>query len=357
MKKILLILVFVLSSIFIYKYFLQRNFKIEEVTYKDLKGWDEDNHFKALEAFKKSCSNADFLNLNIGKQKSILKDSLRDWKKCCTLAQRGEYSSPKKFFMNNFIPYKIIYKNEEEGKFTGYYKIELEGSLKKEGKYKYPVYKSPMSAELNNYTRKEIEEGVFDNKSLELLWVSDRVRLFFMHIQGSGFINLENGDSVNLGFFSKNNYPYTSIGKVIIEKKYMKKEDLNAFSIIQWLYKNPEKQNEILYSNESYIFFHILKNKATIGSSGAELIPERSIAIDNEFIPYGLPLWLETSFKDKDSEEVKGYNHLMVSQDTGSAIKGGIRGDIFFGTGKDAERKASYQNYKGRYYILLPKFK
>lgn len=351
MKKILLILSMLL---FVSGLNLQK-FKLEETGFQSLKDWDKDNHAEALETFKKSCKKKNFSSNYLIKEKAF--EKYRDnWEKVCSLAlvnQRGA----KEFFEENFVPYKVSYGELYEGKFTGYYKISLKGSFTKTEKYKYPIYKKPedLKEGVEYYTREEIGEGALDGKNLELLWVEDRVKLYFLHIQGSGLVYLENGDTVNILFAGKNNNPYTSISKVVMGKKYMKTEDINASSLQKWLRDNPDKQDEILYSNKSYIFFKISEEKETIGSEGVGLTANRSLAVDNSFIPYGLPLWLETYTKDSAEAEKQEYNHLMTGQDTGSAIRGSVRGDIFFGIGDEAESRANFQNFKGRYYILLPR--
>ncbi len=249
------------------------------------------------------------------------------------------------FFVHNFIPYMIG--DDEAGKthgtFTGYYYPMLNASRERGGKYRYPIYKKPKDYNLNSphFTREEIANGALEGKGLEIFWVDDYVDLFFLHIQGSGVLNLREGGQAHVKFSAKNNQPYASIGKYMTEKKYIKRgEDAREF-----LRHNPRVANEIMNTNKSYIFFEENHDKSVLGAHGSELVDGRSLAVDNKFIPYGLMLYLD----------MEGKSQVMFSQDTGSAIKGKIRGDIFVGKGFDAGEKAKKIYTDGFLYILVYK--
>ena len=335
------------------------NLKIKEVEFDDLEEWDNDRHDLAVNAFVKSCDkfalqpNSKKIGAGIGNIK------IRDLRNVCEMAKVIDGMSnkqAKKFFENWFTPFKVSSKKgKDTGLFTGYYEIKLYGRREKDEKYRYPIYAKPEDFDgKDKYNvREEIEDGLLDEKGLELFYVDDKIDLFFLHIQGSGQIVLENNVIKRVGFAAKNNQPYTSIGKVMIEKGILKKKEVSAGTIKEWLRNNPDQADEIMNENQSFIFFTELKDDYIRGAQGAVLTPERSLAVDKSIMPFGFPIWLETTLPIQNKGKTP-YSRLVVSQDTGSAIKGAVRGDVFFGFGERAEELASYMQQKGKYYILLP---
>jgi len=347
--------------------------KIKQVDFETLKDWENDKFDLALKAFIKSCEKfASFPDdKKIGQSlKGIRTGDLRgvctaaiainDSDKSENLVQmqnKNKVNKAKSFFENWFVPYEVSdSKNGKEGLFTGYYEIELHGSKVRTERYRYPIYKCPKDLidGVEYLTRKEIEGGALNSKGLEILYVDDKVDLFFLHVQGSGRVILTDGKIVRIGFSAKNNHPYTSLGQIMIKEKILKKDEVSAESIKTWLKFNPFEADKIMQKNESFIFFTKLDEGYIIGAQGVPLMPERSLAVDKNLIPFGMPLWLQTTIVDAGGERTP-YNRLMIPQDTGSAIKGGVRGDIFFGYGDRAEELASYMSERGRYYMLLPK--
>ncbi len=261
-----------------------------------------------------------------------------------TIKDKNE-SEIASYFIQHFTPYMVGDDDARAttGIFTGYYYPMLNASRERSGKYRYPIYKKPkdLTQSSTSYTREEISKGVLDGKGLEIFWVDDYVDLFFLHIQGSGMLKLQEGGYAHVKFSAKNNQPYASIGKYMTERKYIKRgEDAREF-----LRHNPRVANEIMNVNQSYIFFEENHEKSVLGAHGSELVDGRSLAVDNKFIPYGLMLYLDANDGAK----------IMFSQDTGSAIKGKIRGDIFVGKGFDAGEKAKRIYAKGFVYILVHK--
>jgi membrane-bound lytic murein transglycosylase A len=171
------------------------------------------------------------------------------------------------------------------------------------------------------------------------------VQLFFLQIQGGGVVRLANDEKILIGFMGKNNYPYHAIGQDLPLQK-----PINAEKIKRWLYEHKDRQKEMMEKNPSYIFFQEIRDNTVRGAGGIALVPGYSLAVDNDAIPYGAPLWLDTSLPDKTP-----FRRLMIAADSGSAIKGAVRGDIFFGAGKIAENMAGNMQNPGRYYIFLPK--
>ncbi|MCE3255013.1 MAG: murein transglycosylase [Rickettsiaceae bacterium] len=327
--------------------------KLKQVSFSDLRGWRNDEQNKAVIALINSCNQLakmpDKKEIG-GKVGTIMVEDFRD---VCDISEAIKGMSSKQarnFFENWFVPFKVYDNSEnDQGLFTGYYVPELRGSKVKTDIYKYPIYSKPTDLTLEPYfTREEIENGALNQKGLELFYVSDPVDLFFMQVQGSGRVILEDGSVVRLGFAGKNNREYSSIGKYIIDNKIIDSKNTSYFSIKNWLKNNPEEARKVMNINQSYIFFKVSKNDDVIGSQGSVLMPGRSLAVDSEILPLGFPMWLDI----KNSNNI--YQKLLVAQDTGSAIKGAVRGDIFFGRGKNAESLAAKMNDRGSYYILLP---
>lgn len=363
MPKILLItLLLVLSScLFNQKVTIkgQGGVKLTEVDYQTLNGWQEDDHKKALQSFLHSCNKFAKMaqSRSIGRQ--IAKITVEDFRDVCDIAQIVKTMSSKQaknFFENWFSPFLVEDREKgSRGIFTGYYEASLNGSKIKSEKFQYPLYKKPQGLDGNEpyLTRAEIENGALKNKDLELIYVDDKVDLFFMHIQGSGRVTLENGSEIRVGFAARNNQPFIAIANYMADKGYLDRGNLNAATIKDWLRANPDKADEVMNINTAYTFFRFSDGEYIVGAQNVPLTAERSMAVDKSIIPYGLPIWVETQLKKKDKTKEQ-YSHLLIAQDTGSAIKGAVRGDIFFGHGREAEEKAYYMASAGQYYLLLP---
>ena len=332
--------------------------KLEQVDFAELNGWDNEDHKKALQAFIQSCNKFAKTAQNRLMGGQLGEITVSDFRDVCEIAQVVKTMSAKQtqnFFENWFKPFAVETRfGNADGLFTGYYEASLNGSRFKTEKYKYPLYAKPKDLSKDPYlSRKEIEGGALKNKGLEILYVDDRTDLFFMHIQGSGRVKLPNGSELRVAYAGRNNQPFTGVSNYMADKGYLERDNLNAATVKEWLKNNPDKADEVMNVNAAYTFFKISDGEYVVGAQGVPLIAEHSLAVDSEIIPYGFPLWVETNLKKKNGSKEK-YSHLFVAQDTGSAIKGVVRGDIFFGFGKEAEEKAYYMASPGRYYILLP---
>jgi membrane-bound lytic murein transglycosylase A len=335
------------------------NIILREIDFSELKNWQDDNHLEALLAFSHSCRK--FAKMN---QSSVIASQLGvitagDYRDVCEIAEVLRTLSSKQtrnFFENWFRAFEISDRQgEKEGLFTGYFEPMLNGSKNKTEKYQYPIYSRPQNLNANEeyLTRSDIEAGALKNKKLEILYVDNKVDLFFAHIQGSMRVKLNDSREIRLSYAGRNNHRFTAIANPMIEKKLIPRSLANSASVRDWLKENPDKADEIMNINDAYTFYKVFDGEYVIGAQNVPLTAERSLAIDNEILPYGSLLWIETKLKNKIGK-TKPYNRLMVSQDTGSAIRGVVRGDIFFGNGKEAEEKAFYMANRGRYYILLP---
>ncbi|EAR53037.1 MltA/3D domain protein [Oceanicola granulosus HTCC2516] len=301
--------------------------------YEDLAGWAEDDHAAALDVFRNTCM--DFRVL--------------DWDTLCALA--SDTPDARAFFELFFTP--VLIEDDEEMLFTGYFEPELRGSRYRSARFRYPLYEMPPEVGEDPWlSRREIEEtGVLADRGLEIVWVDDPVELFFLQLQGSGRIRLTNGDVVRVGYGGANKRPYTSIGMELVARGVFEQHEVSAQVIRDYVRENPAMGRELLWANESYVFFrevsHVPGHLGPLGAMNRSITPLRTIAVDPSIYPLGAPVWIE-----KQGEEP--MNRLMVAQDTGSAIKGAQRADVFFGAGSEAGRRAGQVRDGGRMVVLLP---
>jgi len=202
------------------------------------------------------------------------------------------------------------------------------------------------------YTRGEIEGGVASLKGREILWIDDAVELFFLHIQGSGRVELENGEIARVGYANHNGHPYRSIGRILIKRGELTLSKASMQGIKQWGRDNPDQLQALLAENPAYVFFRELPSGigGPIGALGVPITPRRSIAVDEQSVPLGAPVYLATSWPNTN----KPLSRLMFAQDKGSAIKGAVRADFFWGFGDDAGRLAGRMRQSGQMWVLLP---
>lgn len=304
------------------------------IEFEDLNGWAEDDHAAALDVFLKTCAD--------------LKDP--DWSALCALAQQRP--DPRAFFELFFRP--VVISDGKPALFTGYFEPELNGALRPDARYRYPVYREPPEARRSNpwLSRREIlETGILRGRGLEIAWVDDPVELFFLQIQGSGRIRLPDNSVIRVGYGGANGHEYRSIGVELVRRGIYNAHQVSAQVIKNWVRRNPAEGQELLLHNPSYVFFRRLdKVPAAHGPLGAmnrSVTTGRSVAVDPAFVPLGAPVWIE---KAGDAP----MRRLMVAQDTGSAIKGPQRADIFFGTGDAAGRAAGKLRDPGRMVVLMP---
>lgn len=339
----------------------------KRVQWSALTGWTDDDLLPAWQAFLKSCT-------VLSKQPV--------WKENCKMAaslQKPNNITLRKYFENYFTPYQIINTdNTEEGLVTGYYEPLLKGSRKPSKRYRYPIYATPNELltvdlgaaypELKDlrlrgrldgrkvvpyYSRAEIMSNPKILNGYEILWVDDEVELFFLHVQGSGRIVFDNEELVKIGFADQNGHPYNSIGKYLVQRGELPLEKASMQGIKQWGQQNPSKLSELLQQNARYVFFRELPSDLSgpIGALGVPLTAGRSIAIDPLSIPQGAPVFLATTWPSTN----KPLNRLMVAQDVGSAIKGGIRADFFWGFGHEAGNQAGKMKQAGKMWVLMPR--
>ena len=327
-------------------------------SYDRLALWDADAQHEAIIAYQRSCKTL----LKAPKSqrlKGVLPLKAGHFHPSCTeavsLPANLSVLEAREFFTYHFDPYLATSQSKRHGLFTGYYEIDLEGSHKPAGEYAHPLYVLPKDSELRRLSRREIHRGGLDGKGLELVYLNDHIAGFFLHIQGSGRVKLPDGKIVRVGYAGQNGHPYFAIGKELLARKVATKAQMTADFIREWLAANPDEALEVMETNPSYVYFRIIEGEeGPLGAQGVPLTPERSIAIDARFHSYGLPIWLETSKPAVASGEDPRYHRLFIAQDTGGAIRGPVRGDIFYGNGRRAELYAGATKQKGSFYLLIP---
>ena len=326
------------------------------ISFNEIAGWADDKHAEALVSFKRSCpklaTSADSKIATDGGFKTV---TAAEWQRICDSAagvRAGDDRAARAFFEDNFRPLIV----QVPGKFTGYFEPEMRGSKAPSRLFTVPVYKRPTDlADRPYYTRAEIEQGALKGKGLEIAYVQDPVALFEVQVQGSGRIQLAEGGVMNLGFDGSNNRPYTAIGAVLIEMGVFKtKEQATWPAIRDWLKRHPQKARDVMRRNERYIFFRDTRTGGAIGAQGVPLTPQRSMAVDTAFTPYGTPVWIDTVRPVARRTGTEPYRRLVIAQDAGAAIQGPARGDVFFGGGAQAADWAGRMNSDGRAIVLVP---
>ena len=305
------------------------------LSFADLAGWENDDHQAALSVFLNTCA--------------ALTDP--DWTSLCKLAADAGPLGARGFFELLFRPVVI---GDQPALFTGYYEPELAGSPVRTPNFTYPIYRMP--PELADgaiwHSREAIEtQGLLRGRGLEIAWLDDPVEVYFLMVQGSGRIKMPDGRVMRVGYGGKNGQPYRSIGQEMIRRGLMVERDASAQSIRAFVRRNPVLGAELLAFNPSFVFFKALPDlpadRGPIGAMGRSITTLRTVAVDPEFTPLGAPVWVEKAGLDP-------IRTLMIAQDTGGAIKGAQRADIFYGTGQAAGDAAGRVKDTGRMVVLLP---
>jgi membrane-bound lytic murein transglycosylase A len=307
----------------------------EVLSFEDLDGWTEDDHAAALAVFVTSCGALDGA----------------DWAPVCALARDTRPEAARAFFELFFRPVMV---GTPPALFTGYYEPELAGSPVRTPRFAWPIYRRPpdLPEATPWYSRQDIDQnGRLRGRGLELAWLEDPVDVYFLQIQGSGRIRMPDGRVIRVGYAGKNNQPYRSIGQELIRRGVFAPHEVSADVIQAWVRRNPVEGRALLNHNPSFVFFRRIDDldagAGPIGAMGRSITDLRTVAIDPAFTELGTPVWIET-------EGAEPMRRLMVAQDTGGAIKGAQRADIFFGTGRTAGLAAGRVRDSGRMVQLLP---
>jgi len=342
---------------------------LQPAAWQDLPGWGDDDVRAAWPPFLQSCRG--LAGKSHGPQ----------WKRVCDLAagvDGKQAGAIRRFFEGNFKPYALVAPDgNASGLITGYYEPLLRGSRTRSRLFQSPVYGVPddllmvdlgdVYPELKSlrlrgrlqgnkvvpyYTRAEIVGQETKLAGKTLLWVDDAVELFFLQVQGSGRVRLPDGSMVRVAYADQNGHPYQSIGRLLVERGDLKVEEASMQGIQAWGRANPSRLPELLNANPSYVFFReaAANGDGPAGALGVPLVAERSIAIDPRFVPLGAPVFLSTTLP----LSARPLNRLVLAQDTGGAIKGTVRADLFWGFGPKAGEQAGRMRQQGRLWVLLP---
>lgn len=303
----------------------------QPLAFADLPGWPDDDHAAALAVYRLSCRTIPGLEPPPPGDATAL---------------------ARAFFETGFRP--VLIEDGNPALFTGYYEPELPGRLTPDAHFRYPAFSCPpdLPAARPWLTRREIaQSGALTGRGLELVWLADPVDLFFLQVQGSGRIILPDGRVIRLGFAGKNGHPYRSIGAAMVARGILGPDQVSAAAIRHWINTNPVAGADLLMTNPSYVFFrvldHLSADQGPLGTLQCPVTALRSIAVDPAFVPLGLPVWIDMS-------GATPMRRLMIAQDTGSAITGPQRADIYFGTGQQAGEVAGTVRDTGRMVVLWP---
>ena len=346
--------------------------------FSDLQGWVLDDHDAALATFRHSCREI-LANGSAFSRTVSFGGSKSDWVDLCNGSMTA--SDSRGFFESQFIPYRVIDAVRPGGLFTGYYEPEAQGAREPGGAFTVPVYGRPQDLVTFDraqqqrtgldygrvtdgvpqpyFSRMEIEHGALKGRGLELVWLRDWADVFFMQIQGSGSVILPDGSVMRLSYAAKSGRGYTGIGALLVERGVITREQMSMQAIRAWMNENPDKARLLMWENQSYVFFREARledpDLGALGAQHVQLTPVRSIAVDRSIWMFGTPIWLETETPTEQSGGLQPFQKLLIAQDTGSAIKGHARGDVYWGSGKTAAHIAGLMKSPGKMIVLLPK--
>jgi membrane-bound lytic murein transglycosylase A len=353
------------------------------VAWADVAGWRDDDHLAAYKAFRVSCK-------PIAAQRTpsvdpkALGTSLRDPCRAARAVEISDSARAKAFFEEQFLPLRISRLGEGDGFVTGYYEPVIDGSRTQTDVYTVPVYRRPSnlfvrgfnqsSVGLPNkgevfrkigrrklvpyYDRAEIEDGAIAGRGLEICWLKNQTDLLFSQIQGSARVHLEDGSTIRINYDAHNGYPYTAVGRLLIDRGIIPKEQMSMQKIREWMEQNPDGANELRRQNRSYVFFREVQlsdKDEAVGAQGVPLTPGRSIAVDKALHVYGTPFFIEGELPIESEQSRTPFRRLMIAQDTGSAIVGPARADLYFGAGVEAGKVSGRLRHNMHFVILVPK--
>lgn len=303
--------------------------------------WESDSLSGWLPAFRRSCTRKPWLNQTLA-EPSV-------WRAVCEDAA-GAVTVDSDWISRRFV----IGRMAEDALVTGYFAPAVAGSRQPTAAFPVPIYRPPpASSPLRQLPRAAIDAGGLDGQGLELLWLADPVDAFFLHIQGSGLVRFPDGSSQRIGYAGDNGQPYRAIGRDLVASGQIARDDISMQSIAAWLRAHPDAGRAMMQRNPRYIFFRPVEGAGPVGAQGVALVPERSLAVDPQHVPYGLPVWLDV--QHPDPRAAGRLKRLTVAQDTGSAITGPDRADFFWGAGARAADLAGRMQSHGRLYVLLPR--
>ena len=353
---------------------------LEPLGFADLDGWAADDHAKAFAAFRASC--APMVRTRAPEERPLAVALAQVCRQALALTRVDE-AKAREFFETNFRPLRISRLGDAQGFVTGYYEPIVDGSRVPTREFTVPLYRRPSDLvapggrkgesfpnrgpafrRTNDgklvpyYDRGEIEDGALDGRHLEICWLRDAFTALTIQIQGSARVRLEDGLIMRVNYAAHNGFPYTPIGRILIERGLVPREEMSLERIRQWMRDNPDHTKELRRKNQGFVFFRITglaDESEPAGGEGVRLTPGRSIAVDRPFHVYGTPFFIEAELPIAAAAAKTPWRRLTIAQDTGSAIVGPARGDIYFGAGDDAGRLASRVRHAARFAMLVPR--
>ncbi|WP_366145063.1 MltA domain-containing protein [Bradyrhizobium sp.] len=352
------------------------------VAWADIAGWKDDDHLAAFRTFRASCKAISAQTGPAGDK--ALSGSLREPCRAAKAADIADNARARAFFQEHFEPLQISRLGEDSGFVTGYYEPVIDGSRTRTDVYNVPVYRRPSNLFVRGYNqesvglpnkgevfrkigrrklvpyydRAQIEDGAIAGRGLEICWLKDQTDLLFAQIQGSARVRLQDGSTIRINYDAHNGYPYTAVGRVLIDRGIIPRDQMSMQKIREWMEQNPEAANDVRRQNRSYIFFRevpLSDKDEAVGAQGVPLTPGRSIAVDNSLHVYGTPFFIEGELPIESERSKTPFRRLMIAQDTGSAITGPARADLYFGAGADAGRISGRLRHNMRFVMLVPK--
>src|SRR5665213_730110 len=329
------------------------NAQVETLSFDKLAGWKDDDQGEAFGAYLKSCGAIQHATKAMRKARPVYGGLYNACMKALVLAAGGKVETPtaRRFFEDNFKPVRVLppehtygYYTGADGFYTGYYEPEVIGSRVKTQEFNVPFYGVPAkiagkkSKVFSQYDRVDIEKGALAGKDLEICWIKNPVDAFFAQIQGSARVKLDDGQLLRLNYIASNGKPYTPVGRLLIDQGVFTPEEMSMDKIREYMESNPEAGKALRDNNRSFVFFSkaaLAPHEEPLGAQGIPITPGRSIAVDPKMHVYGTPVWIDAKFPLKSDVPQDSFQHLMVAQDTGSAIRGPARADIYFGHGPD----------------------
>jgi membrane-bound lytic murein transglycosylase A len=353
--------------------------KLTPITFQHIEGWASAPLDTALATFQRSCAEIAATGHAFGRSVAFGGER-QDWLPACQAAERA-IADPRKFFEEAFVAFAVADAQRPEGLFTGYYEPEALGSRQASAEFAVPIYARPADlvsfdakAEARAglrygrldggqpkgyFTRREIETGALAGRGLEIVWLKDWADAFFIHIQGSGRVRLADGSLIRLAYAAKSGQPYTGIGRVLVDRGILSEDNMSMQAIRAWMKSEPKAAREVMWENRSFVFFReVALDDPALGPPGAQkvnLTPLASLAVDRGLWMFGTPIWLDTKAPSGPGQALRPLRGLFIAQDTGTAIKGAVRGDVFWGAGEHAALTAGHMKSPGRMIVLLPK--
>lgn len=354
------------------------------VGFDRLHGWQDDDHLSALHSFCKIAESGSDLS-GLSPAMAVRRQDLIDRARAAINQQIVNSADARRFFEENFQPHMCV-ASDPAGFVTGYFEPECDAALQATAAFSVPLYRRPpelvkitpdnrpatLDADLafgrqvegtitEFYDRQQIQSGALAGRGLELVWLKDRVTAYFIHVQGSALLKLPDGQRRRIGYAAKSGHPYTSLGKLLCERLEVTPSEMTADRLAAWMHAHPDELDAFMAQNRSYIFFEMsqaanlaaIMAEGPLGAARIALTPGRSLAIDQTIHTYGTPIWVST---DRDLlNQGRDFNRLMVAEDTGSAIVGPQRGDIFVGSGDKAGYLAGQIQVKAQMFTLVPR--